>query len=434
MNSISVKAWAERESAVLNVKKGIWLYFYLLIFEGALRKWGLPDFSEPLLIIRDPLAIYLLFKSVQANLWRPNRYVILLWGISVMSFIITLVIGHGNLTIAVYGLRIFVLHFPLIFIIGSLFNKADVHYLGQIMLWLTIGMTLLVAVQFFSPQGAWVNRGLGGDLEGSGFSGAAGFYRVPGTFSFTNGLSKFYGFAAAFIFYFWITKDGKVSRWLLAGSTIALLAAIPLSISRTVLFEVALTLLFMVIITGRNIKIMSRLLGVSIVVLFLVLLLSSLDFFQVAKFAFLERFTNANATEGGLQGVFVDRFLGGMFGALTNENFSFWGEGLGMGTNVAAKLTTGNAAFLISEGEWGRLIGEMGIILGFLIILIRSYLVLIFLNKAWDSLKYGNILPWMLMSFGIINLLQGQWAQPTSLGFGILIGGLVIASFRSPDF
>ena len=38
----------------------IYVYFFLLIFEGALRKWIVPSLSGPLLVARDPvlMAIY----------------------------------------------------------------------------------------------------------------------------------------------------------------------------------------------------------------------------------------------------------------------------------------------------------------------------------------------------------------------------------------
>jgi hypothetical protein len=42
----------------------------------------------------------------------------------------------------------------------------------------------------------------------------------------------------------------------------------------------------------------------------------------------------------------------------------------------------------------------------------------------------GDLLPWILASFGLMNLAQGGWAQPTALGFGILIAGLMLSSFR----
>ena len=63
-------------------------------------------------------------------------------------------------------------------------------------------MTLLIALQFYSPQSAWVNRGIGGDIKGGGFTGALGYFRPPGTFSFTTGVSQFFSFTAAFIIFF----------------------------------------------------------------------------------------------------------------------------------------------------------------------------------------------------------------------------------------
>jgi hypothetical protein len=44
----------------------------------------------------------------------------------------------------------------------------------------------------------------------------------------------------------------------------------------------------------------------------------------------------------------------------------------------------------------------------------------------------GDLLPWILASFGLMNLAQGGWAQPTSLGFGTLIAGLMVAALRAP--
>ena len=118
-----------------------------------------------------------------------------------------------------------------------------------------------------------------------------------------------------------------------------------------------------------------------------------------------------------------------MIGAIFSSNdLPFWGYGIGMGTNVGAKIISGKLQFLIAEAEWGRIIGEMGILLGMIIIFIRVHLVIKLFRKSWGEMQKLNILPWLLLSFGFINILQGQWAQPTSLGFSILVGGLIIAS------
>jgi len=43
------------------IKKLIWAYFFLLLFEGALRKWFLPGLSNGLLIIRGPIVIWIYY-------------------------------------------------------------------------------------------------------------------------------------------------------------------------------------------------------------------------------------------------------------------------------------------------------------------------------------------------------------------------------------
>jgi len=45
------------------IRRLLWIYFWLLIFEGALRKWIFPSFSDPLLLARDPIALLTLFAG-----------------------------------------------------------------------------------------------------------------------------------------------------------------------------------------------------------------------------------------------------------------------------------------------------------------------------------------------------------------------------------
>ena len=132
-----------------------------------------------------------------------------------------------------------------------------------------------------------------------------------------------------------------------------------------------------------------------------------------------------------VEGVILDRFLGGMYGALIDKDLAFWGVGLGMGSSVGAKLLVGDQTiYLVAEQEWGRIMGEMGVILGIFMILIRAGLVVELLKKAWVEIGRRNYLPWMLMSYGMLVILQGQWAQTTNLGFAVIAGGLTLASLH----
>jgi hypothetical protein len=110
--------------------------------------------------------------------------------------------------------------------------------------------------------------------------------------------------------------------------------------------------------------------------------------------------------------------------------FPFFGYGLGLGTNVGSMLTKGEVVYLIAEDEWARLIGELGPFMGLLVILLRIGLSVRIAFGAYAKLVKGDLLPWMLLSFGLLILPQGQWGQPTSLGFSALIGGLMLASLR----
>src|SRR5690606_40610218 len=134
----------------------------------------------------------------------------------------------------IHGARNLLLNLPLIFVIGSIFDREDVLEIGKVTLLIAIPMVIIIGLQFYSPQSAWINRGIGGDTEGGGFSGAMGFYRPPGTFSFTNGNSLFWSFLAPFVIYFWLEKKG-IYKLLLIAASVALLFSIPLSISRTLL-------------------------------------------------------------------------------------------------------------------------------------------------------------------------------------------------------
>ncbi|WP_317194755.1 hypothetical protein [Hymenobacter telluris] len=419
-----------------SLKQGIWLYFVLLIFEGALRKWVLPGLSTPLLIIRDPVALWLVFTAWRRGLLPQNIFLSGMAFVGITGIYTAILAGHGNIYVALFGARPLLIHFPLIFVIGRVFNREDVLRIGKTLLWLVFPMTVLIALQFYSPQSAFVNRGVGGDMAGAGFGGAMDYFRPPGTFSFTNGTTLFYQLSATFILFFLI-HPVRINRLVLVAATIGLLAAIPLSISRGLFFQVIVSVVFLVFAMTRNPKFMLRILGAIVAVASILILLNNISFFQTATEVFMSRFTDANEVEGGLvKGVIGNRYLGWMLGALSSAlDIPLLGNGLGIATNVAvAVLTdpvTNSKVIGTPDEEWGRTIYELGPILGLAVVFIRVGLDLTIAFASYRKLVRKDLLPWMLLSFGSLTLLQAQWAQPTSLGFCTLIAGLMIASLRS---
>ena len=121
----------ERRRLIDRLKTGIWLYFLLLFFEGALRKWILPQLATPLLIVRDPVAIYILTQALRYKVWKPNALVLLAWATTIISMVTTFLFGHGNMLVTIYGMRIMIIHFPLIFIFGKILSLYDVEKMGK---------------------------------------------------------------------------------------------------------------------------------------------------------------------------------------------------------------------------------------------------------------------------------------------------------------
>lgn len=413
------------------LKYGIWLYFILLVFEGGLRRWVFPGFSDPLLVVRDPVAIWLIYKAWKYNLLNRNYFIISMTGFTILGMITALLVGHGNLWVTLFGARITLIHFPVIFVMGKVLGKKDINDFGKFILWLSLPMVVLIAAQFNSPQSAWVNLGLGGSETGAGFRGALGYFRPPGTFSFQFGNTLFFSLVAIFVVYFWTSKV-KVNRIVLVLATVALLASIPLSISRTLFYSVCLTILFYFYSLFYNPKQFFKFFMIIISVVFAFLILLQFEFFQIAIEVFSKRITAASKTEGGVSNSLFDRIFGYMFRAYTSSNeIPFWGYGMGMGTNVGAKLISGERSFLLAEFEWNRIIAEMGVFLGTAVILVRVALAGKLVLGSLVNIKKGELLAWLLLSVGLINLIQSQWWQPTILGFGIFINGLAYAAIQN---
>jgi len=413
-----------------SIKIAIWLYFLLWIFEGALRKWILPSLATPLLIVRDPLAIYIIVRAFYLKVNFINPYVVLSSIFTLLGLAITLTFGHGNLFVGLYGARIMLLHFPLIFIIGAVFTKEDILKIGRLMLFVNILVTLIVYFQFISPQTAFINIGLGG--EGSaGFSGSMGYFRPSGTFSFTTGLSSYYILVSVFVFYFWLSKE-SCSRILLIASTMALLIALPLTVSRTAVGGVVLVGLFAFIGASTGFKSILRILITVIIIIGLFTILQkTTSVFNLGTEVFMSRVDEANDQEGGLEGSFFMRALNGFTEPIVNLlNQPLFVGNLGMGTNAGAQMLTGKTKFLISEGELGRLGGEQGLVFGGGLIAIRLILAISLFYKSIKLPSVYKLLPLTFCGTALFLITQGQWAQPSMLGCSVVAAGLLVASIN----
>ena len=404
-------------------RKAIWIYIFLLIFEGALRKWVLPSLATPLLVVRDPIAIWITIVGISKG-WLNNGYAKTMMIVSTISFILTLVIGHHNLYVALFGWRIYFFHFPMIFVMGKILKRTDLLKIGQFFLWISIPMTILIFIQFHSPQTAWVNIGVGGEGT-AGFAGAMGYMRPSGTFSFIAGYTSFQAIVGCYLLFYLLMnstlpKEFRFSNIILMLLVGCYLLSIPTSISRTHFFQTSVFLIFLFIAAIRKNKFKWNFIRFSILVILAIILLSHSGLATTSIEAFTSRFEHASNVEGGVEGTLGNRYLGGFFNSLLNLKIPIFGYGIGLGTNAGSKIVGGDMWSFGFNGEieWSRIIGECGMLLGLIIIGIRLFFSLDIWKRSYDLLcKKYDLLPWMLSAGMMLTIPQGQFAVPTNLGF-----------------
>lgn len=408
----------------------LWAFILALLFDGALRKWFLPGLSDILLLSRVPVAIIIYLLALQVGIFSVNLFVISAVFLSVATCL-TGYLAHGNLLAIGYGTLTNYFFIPLIFIFPKVWNWSDVQRVGRFFLLVAIPMTVLLALQFYLPQSAWVNLSVGG-TEGAGFTGGLGRYRPPATFSFITGTAQFYTLFSAFFLYQFLHRQ-TLPQPILILCGICLPLALFGSISRLLAIGVLLVFimaLIALIYNGRRIPKSFRMIGV---VAFCVLIASQFTFFDDATDAFAARWESATGEDkGGVREAILMRTFRDLSNPFIHAgSLPFFGYGLGTGTQAGAQLVSGERGFAYAEGEWGRIMAELGPLLGTLYIALRIALTVFLGRLALRQVSRGNFLPWLIFAASFMLVLSGQWGQQTSLGFAILGAGLTLSACRT---
>jgi len=413
---------------LLNIRRLIWLYFWLLIFEGALRKWVVPQLSTPLLIIRDPVVIGIYFFALKGGLFPKNIFtksIIYLAFISFLGGLATVIDSGINIMVIIFGLRTNFLHLPFIFLLPKVFSLDDVKKLGRWILLLTAPMAILMIYQFHSAPDSFINQGAG--VGGMQLSSALGKIRPPATFSFITGAAQYLSLVTSFLLY-GLFQNKVYPNWLLFVAGIGLVLALSVSGSRTAIASEGIVLLSLVV----GLLVRPALIGKSLKFLVLVCVvgfgISFIPSFNEGIEVINARVETANTFESN-SGGFGGRFLRGFLEPFNNtDQIPLLGYGLGMGTNVGAAILTGKAQFTLAEGEWARILLESGFVLGLMYILLRIALVVWMGWLCIKSASAGNILPLLLFSNCSLLILDAQFSRSSDIGFAVLEGGLCLAS------
>jgi hypothetical protein len=433
----------------------IFTFYWLLVLEGALRKWGLPQLEQVFFFIRVPVTLLLYWIAFRQRRW-PRTSTPLL-GFYFFAVAATILValqlvagGYGQryILLAGYGWVNYFLYVPLAFLIAEQFRRDDLDRLTRHAAWLALASCPIVFLQFFSPADSVVNLGSGLD-EANQFknlSAALGFVRPTGFFTSDLGQSNFVASTGALLLAAFLQRRSKPSSspMLLRAGLIAVTLMVLFSQSRGLFLMLSLILGATAVgglLAGRR-----RMLVRSAVVPALLIGPAAILWpvlFPTAFEVFMTRWSGAQESE--LQvfqfGVFGRAFYGfyGFLFYLSDTPIA--GYLLGLGGNAASQLDwvqfpaaaynwQGYGAW--AEDGWSRHVIELGPLVGASFIGFRALLTVWLARKAVGAARRtGNTTALIVFGFVGVNLLQGQiTGHGTVNGFTLIFIGVCLAAAR----
>lgn len=352
-------------AAAKHIRLGLFLFLFLLIYDGALRKWVLPSAEQILFIAKDALLLGLLVyallnrpRQINASMQPAARTLFLLYAAWVL-----LEMGNLNLPsvlVGVWGLKAHLLYASLILLLPLAFSNLNdlLRWLVKIYPWVVIPVSALAFVQLASPPSSFINQQVRGGMEMISYFGESGLVRVTGTFSYISGLTSFV--QATTVLGIGLFLCGIRSKPFLIALGFAL-AALPATGSRGVIAVAAASAVIM-LFAALAARLIGTRLAVRLVVSIVVLGAISLQTQEAAWVALQQRAEISAATAGD---------SGRAFTAFTNA-FNFFdvagvfGFGSGSANLGSPALATGVAPFswlpagIFFEEESGRLVLELG--------------------------------------------------------------------------
>jgi hypothetical protein len=411
------------------IKKLIWLYFFLLLFEGALRKWFLPGLSQGLLIVRDPIALWIYYLCYSQGIFpSSNKYIVKLAQWTLLAIALSIIINQAHPATIAYGARTNLLHFPLIFMMGRVLTHKDVVSFGKAFLILALPMTWVVAQQFQADRFDIMNVASGGTGHQMMTSGDK--VRASGTFSFISGIVFYYCFAVAFIIYGFLNKNA-FPKWILYLGTGATFLAMVTAGSRSVIAESLQVIACFGFLAYYRPKEFGRMgasvFGITVIILFLY---SQIDLFKEGLGFLSLRFEEASNVEGNPIEAYFTRYIDIIVSPYYYNTWTgFFGNGLGTATRAGSALGGGSGG---AELSWSRPVLENGFLVGILFLAWRVWITKDLFLLCLDGVKRGKYLAIFLFGAAGPVLLFGILGQPTNLGFAAFGGGLCLAAAVSP--
>ena len=349
-------------------RRSVKVALYVVVLEGALRKWIFPQISEMVYFLKDGILLGAyagyLAQERQPFLALTTRVspLVLTVAISTVLFLETLNPALGSVLVGLLGAKGYLLYMPLAFVLPDLFRSVG--ELERFVRWYLVfclPVCLLGIAQFFAPADSPINTYAKSLVETDVVTFEDGNVRITGTFPFLGGFASYLTMCLAWMFAT-LTRQRRW-RWRLALGSVLVLISVNLLMtgSRGAVLSAMILLVGFVVYSFFERHRSSRQLAMVLITAAVVCVLVSAKLFPTAVEAFMGR---ANGEADSVTERVGTGFIEPLLGA---QDSGFGGYGAGS-TQVACyalrdqlhlgpPVSTPPAA----EGEMLRVMLELGI-------------------------------------------------------------------------
>lgn len=359
----------------------------LIVLQGAFRKWWLPSLSTPLYVAKDIAllgALTLFATHGRLRLPFPIRRTALpwVWGLFALTVIAQCFnFNFPSLLGSAVGARGYLLYMVLLILMPAAMEHVQrpERWVTVVSLGVVIPVLTLGIYQYYQPTTAWINQYVSEDQT---LAAVGGRPRIVGTFSYIGGMAAFLTFSIFWGLAMTLTgflRDHRLYKAL--GACVLLLALIvaPMNGSRSVVLGalVPLPFTFYALLKGRRGS--KAVVGLSLLVLVGGYAIGQSGWASEGWSTLEQRATTASDRDTRITTMLTDPIrkvpVGGLFG-----------YGTGSTHQGAGALAPGGVIQIPGvyyEGEFGRVIIELGVIGGGLYFLLKVMIAWF----AWRALR-----------------------------------------------
>ncbi len=397
----------------------------LVIIEGALRRWALPEARDLIYFIKDLVLIGAYIGFYSRPLPLKDRYPLL----KELSLVITAFCclqafnpNLGSPIIGLLGIRAYLLYIPLVWVVPHLFNtESDLRNFLRKYLLVLIPVCILGIIQYFSPANSFLNVYVeGGELDVATIGNTA---RITGTFAYIAGMGVYLQVCFSLLIIM-ISQENKL-RWKLFFIFELALVVVNsfMTGSRAVIgYEIIFILGYLVFLFSSNLNATLKFAGQMFFPTLIAAYLA-VTYFQPSIEAFTNRAFNSDSTEDRISDSFTQVF--------DYAEGRIEGYGIGAtqgGTKSLRKLLNLPDGEVLppSEGETGRVVIELGVI-GFILWYGLRLLLLFSLYSIFTKLKnpFYKQLALSIILFQGINITGQLVTNPTMLVYFWFFSGFI---------